>query len=364
MNRGQVPTTTSGGWPVAKRVDAAGPPCTLYSIALRAIALFWLAVLWMPAAEAHESRPAYLQIRETGPGRYALLWRTPVNSGMPLPVVLQLPKAVRSVDEPVVQRLNDSTVERRRIELPDGALAGQRIAFVGLQATITDVLVRASWLDGRQVTEIVRPARPWIELTERQNAWQVAKTYTTLGIEHILMGIDHLLFVVGLMIIVSSTRSLIKTITAFTVAHSITLGLATLGYASVPADPLNAAIALSILFLGVEVIRLWRGETSFTLRHPWIVAFAFGLLHGFGFASGLTVLGLPSGDIPLALLCFNVGVEIGQLAFVVIILLLHRALGILQFNLPGWAHYVPGYIVGTLGAYWTIERTLPLLQMS
>ncbi|MCO5066499.1 MAG: HupE/UreJ family protein [Rhizobiaceae bacterium] len=283
---------------------------------------------------------------------------------VPLLVMLQLPEAAKNLSEPVVQRLNDSTVERRRIELPGGELAGQRIDFVGLQATITDVLVRVSWLDGRHVTEIVRPTHPWIELTDRQSTWQVAKTYATLGIEHILMGIDHLLFVVGLMIIVRSTRSLIKTITAFTVAHSITLAIATLGYASIPGDPLNAAIALSILFLGVEIVRLWRGQTSFTLRNPWVVAFAFGLLHGFGFASGLTMVGLPSADIPLALLFFNIGVEIGQLAFVLIVLLSQRAIRVLQFNLPRWAPYVPGYVVGSLGAYWTIERALPLFQFS
>lgn len=313
-------------------------------------------------AGAHEVRPAFLQVREVGPGQYDVLWRTPVNSGMPLPVLLQLPEAARNIVDPVIQRLNGSTIERRRIELPEGGIAGRRIDFVGLQATITDVLVRVSWLDGRKATEIVRPGRPWVELSDRQTAWQVARTYVTLGIEHILMGIDHLLFVVGLMIIVSSTRSLIKTITAFTVAHSITLGLATLGYVSVPADPLNAAIALSILFLGVEVVRLWRGQTSFTLRHPWIVAFAFGLLHGFGFASGLTTVGLPSGDIPLALLAFNIGVEIGQLAFVLAVLLLQRALRVLQLDPPAWAHCVPGYLVGSLGAFWTIDRTLLLLQ--
>jgi hydrogenase/urease accessory protein HupE len=346
---------------VAKQANRAGFLCALCSVVLKAIALLWLAAVLMPTTgEAHESRPAYLQIREIKPGQYDVLWRLPVNVEVPLLVMLQLPKEAKDLGEPVVQRLNDSTVERRRIELPDGELAGQRIDFVGLQATITDVLVRVSWLDGRQVTEIVRPAHPWIELTDRQSIWQVAKTYATLGIEHILMGFDHLLFVVGLMIIVRSTRSLIKTITAFTVAHSITLGLATLGYASVPAAPLNAAISLSILFLGVEVVRLWRGQTSFTLRHPWIVAFAFGLLHGFGFASGLTTVGLPSSDIPLALLSFNVGVEIGQLTFVVVILLLHRALRALQFNLPRWASYVPGYLVGSLGAFWTIERTLML----
>jgi len=344
---------------VTKQADRAGFPRALCAAALKAIALLWLAVMAMPSpAQAHESRPAYLQIREAAPGQYDVLWRTPVNAEVPLLVMLQLPRAARNLGEPVVQRLNDSTVERRRIEMPGGEIAGQRIDFVGLQASITDVLVRVSWLDGRKVTEIVRPSHPWIELTDSQNIWQVARTYASLGIEHILMGIDHLLFVLGLVIIVSSTRALVKTITAFTVAHSVTLAMATLGYASIPSDPLNAAIALSILFLGVEVVRLWRGQTSFTLRHPWVVAFAFGLLHGFGFASGLTLAGLPSADIPLALLSFNVGVEIGQLTFVAVILLLHRALRILQFDLPGWAHYAPGYVVGSLGAYWTIERTL------
>jgi hypothetical protein len=154
---------------------------------------------------------------------------------------------------------------------------------------------------------------------------------------------------------------LLKTITSFTVAHSITLAIATLGYASAPLDPLNAAIALSILFLGPEIVRRWRGETSFTIRHPWVVAFAFGLLHGFGFASGLTTMGLPQAEIPLALLLFNVGVEIGQLFFVVTILLLERAFRTLEIHWPRLIEAQPGYAVGSLGAYWTIQRTLVLL---
>ncbi|MEQ1940782.1 HupE/UreJ family protein [Mesorhizobium sp. VNQ89] len=308
-------------------------------------------------ASAHEIRPAYLQVDQVAPQRFNLVWRTPILSGMRLPVLLEFSDGIALVSGPLERELSDSVIERSVLQSDDD-LAGQRIDFVGLQATITDVLVRVSWLDGRKVTSIVKPAQPWIDLSEPQNTWQVGKTYMVLGIEHILMGFDHLLFVVGLMIIVRSTRSLIKTITAFTVAHSITLALATLGYASVPAAPLNAAIALSILFLGVEVVRLWRGQTSFTLRNPWVVAFAFGLLHGFGFASGLTTVGLPASDIPLALLAFNIGVEIGQLAFVLIILLIHRALLILRFNLPTWVPYVPGYVVGSLGAFWTIERTL------
>ena len=150
---------------------------------------------------------------------------------------------------------------------------------------------------------------------------------------------------------------LIKTITAFTVAHSLTLAIATLGYADLPGPPLNAAIALSILFLGPEIVRVWRGQTSFTIRHPWVVAFGFGLLHGFGFASGLSTTGMPGAEIPLALLMFNIGVEIGQLAFVVLMLLAHRSLRVLEFQWPRWVDYVPGYAIGSLGAFWTIQRT-------
>ena len=150
---------------------------------------------------------------------------------------------------------------------------------------------------------------------------------------------------------------LIKTITAFTVAHSITLAIATLGWAGAPALPLNAAIALSILFLGPEIVRVWRGETSFTIRHPWVVAFAFGLLHGFGFASGLTAMGLPQREIPLALLLFNVGVEIGQLLFVLLVLALERSFRVLEVRWPRFVEMLPGYAVGALGAFWTIQRT-------
>jgi hypothetical protein len=163
--------------------------------------------------------------------------------------------------------------------------------------------------------------------------------------------------VLGLLLIVADWRMLLKTITSFTLAHSITLAIATLGYASAPVKPLSAAIALSILFLGPEIVRRWRGQTSFTIRHPWIVAFAFGLLHGFGFASGLTSMGLPTAEIPLALLLFNLGVEIGQVGFVALVLLLLKSLTMLQIRWPCWVEYAPGYAVGIAGAYWTIQRT-------
>ena len=235
------------------------------------------------------------------------------------------------------------------------------IAFDGLDSTVTDVIVRVRHADGRLESHLVKPTSPLVTLGERTTGWQRASHYVRLGVEHILLGVDHLLFVLGLLLIVSDRWMLLKTVTAFTVAHSITLAIATLGYASAPLPPLNAAIALSILFLGPEIVRRWRGESSFTIRHPWVVAFAFGLLHGFGFASGLTTMGLPQAEIPLALLLFNVGVEIGQVLFVGLILGLERAFRTLEIHWPRAAQALPGYTVGSLGAYWTIQRTIMLI---
>ena len=260
-----------------------------------------------------------------------------------------------------MRELSDSLLERRLIETDGAGLAGRRVELVGLQATITDVLVRVRLRDGTRTTTLVHPSQPWIEVAAPRGLPAVAAGYVVSGVHHILLGVDHLLFVLGLLLIVRDRVMLVKTISAFTVAHSITLAIATLGGASVPAPPLNAAIALSILFLGPEIIRAWRGETSFTLRHPWVVAFAFGLLHGFGFASGLTTMGLPGSEIPLALLMFNLGVELGQLLFVAIILLLERAFRVLQVRWPRAVEMLPAYAVGSLGAYWTIQRVALLL---
>jgi len=223
------------------------------------------------------------------------------------------------------------------------------------------VLVRVHHADGRLESHMLRPATPSVTLGAVTTGLERALSYGQLGFRHILFGVDHLLFVLGLLLIVADRWMLVKTITSFTVAHSITLAIATLGYASAPLPPLNAAIALSILFLGPEIVRVWRGETSFTIRHPWVVAFAFGLLHGFGFASGLSAMGLPKAEIPLALLLFNLGVEIGQVAFVVLVVLLERAFRTLEIRWPRWAQALPGYTVGSLGAYWTIQRTVILL---
>lgn len=308
-------------------------------------------------AFAHESQPGLLELRQLGQNRYEVIWRAPIYFGGPHPARLQLPEDWQTIGEPTVRQLPDSALHRRVVDVPGGLINGRTIRFPGLEATITDVFVRVTRLDGSQSSLVIRPTQPFAQL-RGDRPWYVSSfEYLVLGFHHILMGIDHLLFVLGLLIIVQNRRMLIKTITAFTVAHSITLAIATLGYARVPGPPLNAAIALSILFLGPEIVRVWRGETSFTIRHPWVVAFGFGLLHGFGFASGLSTVGMPKTEIPLALLMFNVGVELGQIAFVVLMLLIYRSLKVLAFRWPRWADYVPGYTIGSLGAYWTIQRT-------
>jgi hydrogenase/urease accessory protein HupE len=329
-------------------------------IAACAVALLLVVLGGIPAARAHESRPAYLEIKESEPGQYTVLWRTPVLAGRRLPLLLSLPEGITNLKPPVVQELNDSLIERRWIDAGPNGLAGKRVDIKGLQFTITDALVRFEFLDGRTVQTIVRPSQPWVEIAATQTRWEVLGTYVVEGIRHILFGADHLLFVLGLLLIVGNRWMLVKTVTAFTVAHSITLAIATLGVADIPALPLNAAIALSILFLGPEIVRVWRGQTSFTIRHPWVVAFAFGLLHGFGFATALTSAGLPRQDLPLALLSFNIGVELGQLAFVALVLALERSFRALQVNWPRWVQALPGYVVGSLGAFWTIQRVAPL----
>lgn len=315
------------------------------------------------SAMAHESRPAYLELNETTAGRYDVLWRTPVLSGMRLPIALRFAEGVRTVVDPVEVQLNDSLIERRGIDAGPAGLVGQRIEFVGLQASITDVLVRVSPLDGSLATTLVHPAQPWIEIAATPGMFSVAGAFLVHGIQHIMGGFDHLLFVFGLLLLVGNGWMLVKTITAFTLAHSITLALAALGAVRLPGPPVEATIALSILLLAVEIARKNRGDVSFTIQWPWVVAFCFGLLHGFGFAGALAEIGLPQRDLPLALFTFNVGVEIGQLMFVAVVLSL-RAL-LLRCRLPQsvvlYARPMASYGLGTLAAFWFFERASSFL---
>ncbi|HXV60322.1 MAG TPA: HupE/UreJ family protein [Vicinamibacteria bacterium] len=307
-------------------------------------------------ADAHEARPGFLELREVAPNRFEMLWKQPALGELRLRINPAFPEECTLEGMGDQQMLPGALLWRTTL-VCDGGIPGKSIAVVGLEATLTDVLVRVHHANGATETHLLKPASPSAVIGGQS---QGPGAYVTLGIEHIVLGIDHLLFVLGLLLIVKDRWMLLKTITSFTLAHSATLAIATLGYASAPVLPLNAAIALSILFLGPEIVRSWRGETSFTIRHPWVVAFAFGLLHGFGFASGLTAMGLPRAEIPLALLLFNFGVEIGQLLFVVLVLLMERSFRTLEIRWPRWAELVPGYVVGTLGAFWAIQRSAML----
>ena len=328
---------------------------------LSLVGIFLLAsLLAVSTTQAHEARPAYLEIKETSPNQFSVLWRTPVLAGMRLPVVLTMPGDVKNLKEPVVQELADSLLERRWIDAGATGLAGKRIEFRGLQLTITDVLVRVEMLDRRAWTTLAHPSQPWFELAGAPSKLHVAGAYLRLGIEHIWSGVDHLLFILALMILVKGTRRLIATVTAFTVAHSITLAGATLGFVRVPQQPIEACIALSIIFVASEIVHARQGRQGLTERWPWIVAFTFGLLHGFGFASALNAVGLPQTAIPVALLFFNVGVEVGQLLFISAILSV-MALGRWLIRRtaipkPAWAWRVAPYSIGGVAAFWMIQR--------
>ena len=328
---------------------------------MKRAALMVAALASASSAFSHEVRPGYLELRESRDGSYELLWKKPAGGEIEIRIAPVIPEGCRLLT-PDRQQITPGAVLVRGILECEGGIAGKTLRIAGLEATVTDVLIRIHHADGRVESHLLRPSSPTTTLGATTTAGGRALAYLRLGVEHILLGVDHLLFVLGLVLIVSHRWMLVKTITSFTLAHSITLAIATLGYAAAPLPPLNAAIALSILFLGPEIVRVWRGETSFTLRHPWIVAFAFGLLHGFGFASGLTTMGLPRAEIPIALLLFNLGVEVGQIFFVILVLLLERSFRTLEIRWPRFATALPGYVVGSLGAYWTIQRTLLLFS--
>jgi hypothetical protein len=255
---------------------------------------------------------------------------------------------------------DEAYVERSVVRCP-GGLDGQTLAVDGLAATLTDVLVRIERQDGASSTHRLTPAAPSVVLTGAPDGTAVAATYLRLGVEHILLGFDHLLFVLALLILVGPTRRLIGTVTAFTVAHSLTLAAATLGLVHVPSAPVEATIALSIAFVAAEIVHARQGRVSLTEQRPWIVAFAFGLLHGLGFAGALAAVGLPPRAIPVALLFFNVGVEVGQLLFIGAVLAVGAVVRRLALPWPAWAWRLAPWGIGTLAAYWTIERVAAFL---
>lgn len=316
------------------------------------LVLAYLAVA-APAA-AHEVRPAYLALEETAPDEFEVLFKTPMRGDMRLDLSVAFSGKVEVLTPIVSRPTGDAMIQTWRIRAIE-PIAGQSVLVEGLETTLTDALVRVGFADGGTYVTRLTPDAPEAAIPAVQSGWQVAATYVGQGVEHILFGLDHLLFVAAMLFIIGDWRVLVKTITAFTLAHSITLTLATLGLVTLPSGPVEALIALSILLVAAEAVRMRRGEISLAIKWPWVVAFAFGLLHGFGFAGALEELGLPRGDIPLALLSFNIGVEIGQLAFVALILLAFHMVRRLV-TLPKEAMTIPAYAIGIVAAFWIAER--------
>jgi hydrogenase/urease accessory protein HupE len=283
-----------------------------------------------------------------------VLWKTPMLGDMRLaldPVFSGPAEALT----PVTTRLTGSAaVQTWRIRAE--RLRGQTLRIVGLETTLTDALVRMAFANGSTWVQRLTPQQPTTVIPVRPGAWEIAGTYLGLGVEHILTGIDHLLFVLALLILTTGTWRLLKTVTAFTVAHSITLGLATLGIVHVPSKPVEAVIALSIVFVAAEILHTRRGRIGLAARMPWMVAFTFGLLHGFGFAGALSEVGLPAGQIPVALLFFNLGVEAGQVLFIAAVLVLVAGAKRVRIAWPRWAELVPPYAIGSVAMFWVVQR--------
>ena len=331
------------------------------------VSLLMLGGLLAGPVSSDELRLGYLEIRQTTSNTYNLLFKIPaLGEDLRLGIYLALPEGTLDTTPPRGSFSNGAYVERRTIRR-DGGLAGLVIDIQGLSATSTDVLARIETLDGAVQTERLTPTRTSFFVEATPGAGEVAASYLRLGVEHILFGFDHLLFVLALVILVRDWHRVVLTVTAFTVAHSLTLAAATLGFVSVPGPPIEAAIALSIMLVAAEIVNERRGQPSFAARWPWLIAFCFGLLHGFGFAGALAEVGLPHHAIPVALLFFNLGVEAGQLAFVAVVLVAGWALqrtmasrlvepAVVEQTVN---HFdaTATYAIGTVAAYWLIERT-------
>ena len=326
---------------------------------LRIVVLTWLAHLPHQAL-GHEVRPGYLELQQTGTETWTVLWKVPAQGDMRLAIYPRFPETCALVSEPTTFQAAGAYTERTSVTCRGGLIA-REIVVKGLSATMTDVLVRSTRVDGSVQIARLSPANPAFVMEATPGSLQIARTYTVLGVEHILRGVDHLLFVLGLMLLVRNKWMLVKTITAFTVAHSVTLAAATLGWMRVAQPPVEAVIALSILFLASELAKQSRGDAGLMGRFPWVVAFVFGLLHGFGFAGALREVGLPAGDVAFALFAFNIGVELGQLLFVGAVLVALAALRGFLRRLPRWTYAVPAYAIGTMASFWWLQRMAPLL---
>jgi len=322
------------------------------------LAVLALALLFPAPAPAPPLAPALLEIQTLENGLAEVSWKTSRLRPRGADIRPVLPEACPALADPEILEDAKSVTLVWTVQCPEATgLVGQRLAVAGLEATRIDVLVRVILPDGRVISTVLRAGDSEFLIPDRVKKSEVISSYTTLGFEHILSGPDHLLFVLGLILLVVGVRPLVKTVTAFTVGHSITLSVVALGFVQVPSSLIEVFIAASVLLLAVELTTRSPDRPSLLRRKPWLVALAFGLLHGMGFAGALAEIGLPDDEIPLALFAFNVGIELGQLAFVAVILageaLLRRPIELA----PSWLRQLPAYTIGSLAVYWVLERT-------
>lgn len=320
----------------------------------------WLA-LWLPAAPAgaHEVRPAYLEIAERADGSLDILWRQPVAGDRALPLRPQISAGWLSQRPTMSLREPDALTKKWHVETGHEPVEGQTVSVEGLSRSITDVLLTIRRSDGTMTTHMLTPGEPTLVVKrERGKTGFAVPAYVGQGVHHIWGGYDHLLYVLALLLLVDGWRRLLATLTAFTLAHSMTLAASVLGWVNVPAAPVEAIIALSILCVAVELLHMQRGLSGLSARFPWVVAFGFGLLHGLGFASALREVGLPPDAIPMALLLFNVGIEIGQIAFVCLVSTALLALGRMHPGTPARLRALAPYPIGIMAAFWSVERAI------
>ncbi len=313
-----------------------------------------LLALAAPGA-ADELRPGYLEFTQKDAARWSLVWKAPLVGGMPAQVEPVLPAPCKAEGTPRREMADRALVSRYEVGCT-GNVAGTRIGLSGLAAARSDVLVRVAPLGRPVQVSRLTAAEPTTEIRARPPVWQVARTYFVTGIEHIVLGYDHLLFVIALVLLLRRAWAVAKAATAFTVAHSITLVGTTLGLIGLPQAPVEALIALSIVFLALEIVKQRPDRKGLTERAPWIVAFVFGLLHGFGFAGALREIGLPESDVPTALLAFNLGVEAGQLLIVFACLAAIEGVRRIAAAAAEPAIRISTYGIGMTASYWLIER--------
>ena len=306
-------------------------------------------------AQADELRPGYLELTQLSQNQWRMTWKAPLRTGL---VSRASPDAPENCTLGTPSRKLEANALIAVWPLDcRGTIAGQALGINGLDTTVTDALVRIAPLGQPIQTARLTPEAPSFTVQKRADRWEVARTYLVIGVEHILFGFDHLFFVISLVLLLQRGWVVARAVTAFTVSHSITLVGTTLGFLGLPQNPVESVIALSIMFLAIEIVKSKPGEVRFSQRVPWLVAFLFGLLHGFGFAGALKEIGLPQGEVPMALLTFNVGVEAGQLIVVLAtlgVIALVRRIAPLALRSVTLA---ATYFIGIVASYWFIERT-------